>query len=110
MNCESSNLIYLITCLKCDQTGPDVANYRGETGQEAVKRFTEHYGTATQPCHVNTNTPVGRHFRLPGHTMADCVFIPVEKINSNNVFVRKARERRMISSLSLNSHGLNKKL
>ena len=42
--------------------------------------------------------------------MADCVFTPVEKINSNNVFVRKARERRMINSLSLISHGLNKKL
>ena len=110
MNCESSNLIYLISCLKCDRTGPDNANYGGETGQKAVERFTEHYGTATQPCHFNTKTPVGRHFRLPGHTMADCVFTPVEKINSNNVFVRKARERRMINSLSLISHGLNKKL
>lgn len=98
------------TCLKCDRTAPDVANYGGETGQQAVKRFAEHYATATQPCHVNTNTPVGRHFRLPGHTIADCVFIPVEKINSNDVFIRKARERRMISSLSLISHGLNKKL
>ena len=110
MNCKSSNLLYIITCRKCDRASPDVAQYGGETGQEAVKRFTEHYGTATQACHVNTNKPVGQHFRLPGHSMADCVYTPVEKINSNNVFVRKVRERRMINNLRLIDHGLNKKL
>ena len=90
MTCESSNLLYIIQCRKCDRTAPNLANYGGETGQKAVERFTEHYGTATQPCHVNTKKPVGEHFRLPGHSIADCVFTPVEKINWANIFVRKA--------------------
>ena len=108
LTCGTSNILYLLTCVKSDRMCPNNPQYAGETGQEAVKRFTEHHATVTMQCHQQTTTPVGQHFRLPGHSVSDCVFVPVEKIWSNNVFVRKARERRMINQLGLIEHGLNK--
>ena len=47
MNCNTSNLLYIITGRKCDRTSPDVAQYGGETGKEAVKssRYFERQST-----------------------------------------------------------------
>ena len=41
--------------------------------------------------------------------MTDFVFTPVEKI-SGGVFIRKAREKRLINKLNLIDSGLNRKL
>ena len=109
LQCGSKNFLYILTCRKCERTAPNDAQYGGESGQTAVKRFSQHHGTITQACHEFSNTPVGEHFRQNGHSAADCVFTPVEEINGN-IFVRKARERRMISSLNLIEHGMNRKL
>ena len=108
MTCSSSNLLYLLSCRKGDGVCPDLPQYGGETGQEAVKRFTEHHASVTNNCQLNTVKPVGQHFRLPGHSVSDISFVPVEKIYSNNVFVRKSREKLMINRLNLIDSGLNK--
>ena len=84
--------------------------YCGETGQTAEKRFRGHRDSIVQPCHAGTSLPVGEHFQLPGHSLANFVFTPVERINSKNIFVRKVRERFLINSLDLIENGLNKKL
>ena len=42
--------------------------------------------------------------------MTDFQFTPIEKIFSENIFVRKARERNLINKLDLIDQGLNKKL
>ena len=42
--------------------------------------------------------------------MADMRFTPIEKIFSNNPFVRKIREKKLINELDLIRGGLNKKL
>ena len=110
LTCSSSNLLYLLTCKKGDRMCPQKPQYGGETGQTACKRFTEHHGTVTQHCHLQTKTPVGQHFRLPGHSISDISFIPVEKILSKNVFVRKARERHLINTLDLIDNGINLRL
>ena len=110
LTCSTKNILYLLTYSKADRTCPDKPQYGGETGQEAKKRFSEHFGTVTQRCHVDTTTPVGQHFRQPGHSVEDMVFTPVEKIYSSNVFVRKARERNLINKLDLIDNGLNKRL
>ena len=89
---------------------PDQPQYCGETGQTAEERFCGHRNTIVQQCHENTTLAVGQHFRLPGHSVSDLVFTPVEKIFSNNVFVRKVRERQLINKLGLISNGLNRKL
>ena len=85
LTCSSSNLLwgtnllYLLT-KKGDRMCPKTPQYGGETGQMACKRFTEHHGTVPQHCHLQTKKPVGQHFRLPGHSISDISFIPVEKI------------------------------
>ena len=89
---------------------PDHPQYCGETGKSVEERFCGHRNTITQHCHSNTTLPVGEHFRLPGHSVADLVFTPVERIYSNNVFVRKVREKLLINRLDLIENGLNKKL
>ena len=98
------------SCLKVHPT------YVGETGGTGRARCAQHLGTATQPCHVDTNKPVGRHFRLPGHDPhRDFKFLPIEKIVSKDPFVRKARESMWIrkcqtikiSEVSDIEHGLN---
>ena len=85
--------------------------YLGETQRRAMDRLADHVGTVTQECHVNTRTPVGQHFRSAGHTVADLLFIPIEKIAPGaNAFVRKAREKNLINKYNLIEVGLNKKL
>ena len=54
--------------------------------------------------------PVGEHFQGAGHSVSDLRYTPVEKIFSNNIFVRRIRERRLINQLDLITNGLNKKL
>ena len=110
LTCTTKNILYIITCSKGDRTCPHNPQYGGETGQQAYQRSAEHHGTVTQQCHINTKTPVGQHFRGPGHCAGQMVFTPVEKITSSNVFVRKIRERHLINSHDLISNGLNKRL
>ena len=62
---------------------------------------SEHYCTG---CHQGTSLPVGQHFQQPGHYVSDFVFTPVEKIYSNKIFVRKAREKNLINTLDLIVH------
>ena len=80
LQCGSKNFLYILTCRKCERTAPNDAQYGGESGQTAVKRFSQHHGTITQACHEFSNKPVGEHFRQNGHSAADCVFTPVEEI------------------------------
>ena len=41
-------------------------------------------GSVTQPCQEHTTKPVGVHFRSPGHSHANMVFLPIEKIRSKS--------------------------
>jgi hypothetical protein len=59
---------------------------------------------------VQVCLPVGQHFHQPGHYVSEFVFTQVEKIYSNNIFVKKAREKNLINTLDLIEHGLNKQL
>ena len=111
LTCHSENCLYLGTCIKGDRTCPDRPQYLGETQRRAMDRLSDHVGTITQECHVNTRTPVGQHFRSAGHTVADFQFIPIEKIAPGaNAYVRKAREKHLINKYNLIEDGLNKKL
>ena len=67
--------------------------YIGCTERAFKKRFSEHLGTATQPCHRDTVKPVGVHFRLPGHSHGDMVALPIERVRSQCRFVMEAREK-----------------
>ena len=49
-------------------------------------------GSVTQQCQEQTAKPVGVHFRSAGHSHANMVFLPIEKIRSKDKFVMEARE------------------
>ena len=80
-------------------------------------RFSEHLGSVTQPSQANTSKPVGVHFRSAGHTQADMVVQPIEKVRSKDRFILEARERFWIGRYSavktqtveVVEHGLNLK-
>ena len=50
---------------------------------------------------------VGQHFQLPGHKVEHCTMIPIVKMKSNNVWVRKALERKFIKDHDLIDSGIN---
>ena len=65
---------------------------------------------------MDTVTPVGRHFRLPGHKVhRDLVMIPLEAISGRDPFLLRARETFNISKFRSEKmlgveeieHGLN---
>ncbi len=60
-NCQSNNLIYLITCKKCH------AQYVGETYRNLGQRIYEHLYSIRK----KGNTPVAEHFNSPGHSIDD---------------------------------------
>ena len=64
----------------------------GCTGRALKTRFSEHVGTATQPCHADTKKPVGAHFRLPGHSHANMKVVVIEKVRSKDRMILEARE------------------
>ena len=111
--------VYILVCKKdsglCRQVCP---TYVGECGDGPNSSFThrlgKHLGTTTNTSQSQTETPVGRHFRLSGHNpSSDLVLLPIEKIS--DPFIRKARESYYIKKfcslkkrdISDIEHGLN---
>jgi hypothetical protein len=82
-DCGSSNIVYLITCTKCN------IQYVGETGQSLRERFNAHRSDIL----LNKNTPVGIHFNSINHNASHLLVIPIEKLDtSSNINNRRTRE------------------
>ena len=69
--CEISDIIYLITCRKCDKY------YVGETGRPFRKRIYEHRLSVSKPKDSRI-TPVSKHFTEQGHSVKDMQFSLLE--------------------------------
>ena len=88
--CQSKNIIYIGECARGFGGGGSCperyhhggVQYCGETGKTAEARFAGHKSSIIQPCHAGTKLPVGEHFQSAGHSVADLIFSPVEKISS----------------------------
>ena len=101
LNCESSNICYLIECQKdkCKE------RYIGETEHSLRTRFTQHRG------YVNNNQTkraTGYHFNLPGHSVSDMKVTILEKVKYNTEAYRKQREKLLISQFDTFNNGLNR--
>ena len=60
----------------------------------------EHFGSTTWPSQVDTDKPVGVHFRRPGHVSErDFRFLPIEKVRGKDPFIQLARESYWIERL-----------
>ena len=71
LSCSTTNVIYLISCAKCDR------QYVGETKQKVSARLSGHRSAIKK----HANTFIARHFNLPGHTMDDIRIQPILNIS-----------------------------
>lgn len=84
--CKSSNIIYLITCQKCNK------QYVGETGRSLADRITDHLSCIR----LKKVTPIGLHFNLQDHSSTHLKIQPIEQINRSDdqaTNVRRHREQ-----------------
>ena len=103
-------MLNLVTHEQGSSTCIDCRHYAGGTGKTAEERCSQHRNTVVQHCHQGTDKPVGKHFQGAGHSISDMSFTLVEKVFSNNIFVRKAREKQLINKFDLIRKGMKKKL
>ena len=105
-NCENYNIIYMIECNKdnCHIKG-NKSRYIGETKRSLKKRLSEHIGYIVNKM---TNYPTGKHFNLPGHTVANVNITILEKVRYKNNEYRKEREKYFIRKFNTFYKGMNK--
>ena len=99
VDCNSSNVIYLITCQKCRM------QYVGETDRKLKDRFSEHQGYVRNKV---LSKSTGKHFNLPGHSLSDMKIRVIEKIQNKDPFFRKQREHMYIYKFNTKLKGMNK--
>ena len=84
LDCESHNIIYLVTCTK-----PDCLHqYVGETGRKHKDRAPEHL----RDINSKKDTPVSRHFREIGHNPSHFSIQVIEKCQKEETAYRQIRE------------------
>ena len=98
INCNTSNVIYLITCTKCHK------QYVGETGRKLKTRITEHLHSIKN----HKNTVIGIHFTSTHHSIDHILIHPIESLHNSSNY-RKVKELFWINKLQTLDHGLNKK-
>lgn len=100
-NCKTSNIVYCLSCSKCKE------QYVGETEKSLGVRFGQHKG------YVRNNKldkATGYHFNLPGHSIADMRIAVMEKMWSEDPFMRETRETHYIKKMNSKHKGMNRKL
>ena len=89
LGCLSSNVIYLITCRKCQQ------QYVGETKRALKTCLLEHCGDTIH----NRDKPVGRHFNKNGHSAADITIMAIDRPKATDYHLRLALDTSWIQKL-----------
>ena len=82
LDCSSDNVIYLITCSKCN------IQYVGETGNPLRVRMNAHRYCVSS----NKDTPIGIHFNSNNHNLSHLKIMPIEKVKSTSINDRRSRE------------------
>ena len=100
VNCQSFNVIYLIECNKdnCRQ------RYIGETGRVFKFRLDEHRGYINNKVESQAT---GRHFNLPGHSLANLEATVIEQVQIHTEAYRKEREHFYIRKFNTFHQGMN---
>ena len=98
LNCNSSNIIYLITCNKCDK------KYVGQTSLTLKNRLNNHRSNIN----LNKPTAIGIHFNEPRHSHKNLKILPIIDITQHNKFNRDKIEKSYMTKLNtIYPHGLN---
>ena len=100
-SCQMTNLVYVLRCQRCNVL------YIGETGRTLETRFSEHLADLR---HGRQNSPVTKHFSLPGHTQED-LRVQILWLVTGDIVDRKHMESWFISKLGTKApDGLNQKI
>ena len=101
--CNSSNVIYLITCRRWG------LQYVGETGQPLYMRVN---GNRYDIAHRRTEeSPVAEHFNSGAHGESDTTVMVIELARSRDACLRKIRESRWMRTLGTSSPlGMNRRV
>lgn len=98
MNCNTSGIIYLITCKHCK------LQYVGETERRLKDRLNAHRSNIT----TKQKTAIAIHFNNYRHSYKDLQIMPIEKVLNNSKQARQEREKFWIKTLKTNyPNGLN---
>lgn len=104
VSCETSNLVYVITC---NRKECKYVQYIGETGKKLKERFSQHLQYVKSEM---TTTSTGAHFNLPGHNISNMRVCIVEKCTNDSLLYRKTRESFFINKFKTKYAGLNRKI
>ena len=82
INCKTSNIVYLVTCRKCNQ------QYVGETSRPLADRINDHLSAIR----LKKPTPISIHFNITGHSIADFRIMGIQQFDDST---SKERRRMM---------------
>ena len=91
MSCESTNIIYIMWCNKCQ------IQYVGETVNSLKSRFYQHRSNIKKQAGNCTN--IINHFNITNHSLNDLKCMPLEIIRNKSNTVRKEREKHWVRVL-----------
>ena len=74
INCKTNNIVYLVTCRKCQQ------QYVGETSRPLADRINDHLSAVR----LRKHTPIGLHFNMPGHSINHFSIIGIERFQERD--------------------------
>ena len=101
LNCNSKNLIYLLTCKICGM------QYIGETKTRFRERMNNHKAAINN----GYDNSVARHFNSPGHSLEALEMLPIENNPNWSDVERNEREKYWMRQLAtLPGQGLNDRI
>ena len=86
VNCESSNIVYLIKCQKeeCKE------RYIDESSRPLKKRVKEHVDYILR---LFSTQATGQHYNMPEHDLSNMAITVLEKVHKYDDFYRQEREK-----------------
>ena len=98
-SCNSSNIIYAISCNLCPK-----AICIGETSNSIRQRMNGHRSNIKH----NRNKPVAEHFNKPDYTLDNLKLAVIKEVKSKTKQQREVEEQKIIFKLDCVNQGLNK--
>ena len=100
LDCQTSNVVYLLLCNKCSD------QYVGQTEKTLSKRFLQHRGYVNNK---KLDKSTGHHFNQAGHSISDMRINIIEKVYSRDPQMREIRESHYIKEMNTFHRGMNRR-
>jgi hypothetical protein len=102
-HCKTDNVVYILSCNYCKK------QYVGETKRSFIVRLKEHMRDVVK----KIDSPVAKHFNLPGHSVDNIVpniieYFKLDPTTTQATRIRKDREKHWIHCLrTMEPQGIN---